>query len=495
VFIYSAFLDDNKKKKMLKQGVSQSSGSDLPVQLAPNCSETIKAVQRALATENSVSESSQDSEFNSNGYSAGKPQGSEIEVHPLHMVKHITQGTMATMYRHAPSNVGETGDSDVDVFLLTNDPGPIAKSTSSNLIYKIFKLPLYEPVFLEELEVLLEKHDLTAEENVQLLADIDKLKKTKLLLESTYEAAYKEFSTLRRATGLTEDRVRSYEAIRDVGYVADDGEVEYEYCVSPNEIGYLIYSMPFYEGLDLIGLCCGLESLPLNFVIELMKKIITAVDQLHQRGVAHCDFTPTNLILNCSRDVTIKLLSRGKTHDGEILREYLNKIIVRVIDFGLSKNVSERTQILGSAYRITATIDLLLSKETAEAPANLAQALHSIIPKEQPNVSYYNEEVTTVWLDEFGEMSCMATLLNALPPGALTAHQEADIDNVFREIFCINNRAQAGHRRIDGSKKLTRLLNRLDQPACSLSAAASLFSLPSNNTSAALAPPVIVGYT
>jgi serine/threonine protein kinase len=464
---------------------SQASSSNLSVQHA-NFHYHCETLRATTANECSAHEGSQTSEFNFDNCGAG--------VYPLHLVMHTSQGTIAPVYRGAPLNVDTIDGRDVEVFLLTKDPGITPQGNESTLMYKLFQLPSYDAQFLQELEDKLIDVDKATSYGIEIRAAIKGLKNKKLRIDSICNASEHEAAMLRKATSLTRDDVRSFEATRKIGYV-EDGKVGYEFCTYPDKIGYSLYSMPFYEGLNLISLCFNTVNLSLNFIVELMRKIIDAVSQLHQRGVAHCDLTPTNMILNCANDITMKVLSHDNLRDektlseswqdlskrqfscsdDQILSDYLSSIIVRIIDFGSARDISERTQVLGSAYTMTAVVDLLLRRETEGAPINIATALHSEMPK-KPLESYYNEEVSAVWLDYLGIIRCMAALLNVLPKDALIARQKVDIDKVFREIYCVENRGREDSGRIDGKLKLTNLLDRLDPPACSLSAVASLFS-------------------
>jgi serine/threonine protein kinase len=116
----------------------------------------------------------------------------------------------------------------------------------------------------------------------------------------------------------------------------------FDYGRTPEGIFY--YAMEYLEGMTLDDLVHRFGALPEARVVHIMRQICGALAEAHAGGLVHRDVKPANIFLTC----------RGGLYD-----------FVKVLDFGLVKNVDAEGANVTSANAITGT-PLYLSPEAVE---------------------------------------------------------------------------------------------------------------------------------
>ena len=122
----------------------------------------------------------------------------------------------------------------------------------------------------------------------------------------------------------------------------------YDYGRTPDETFY--YAMEYLDGLDLQSLVERFGSIPPGRVIHILRQIASSLSEAHGLGLIHRDIKPANVIL----------CERGGVYD-----------TVKVVDFGLVKDVSDKGLNATVATAITGT-PLYLSPESIRTPDKIA---------------------------------------------------------------------------------------------------------------------------
>jgi serine/threonine protein kinase len=81
--------------------------------------------------------------------------------------------------------------------------------------------------------------------------------------------------------------------------------------VGQDQVAYLV--MEYLDGYPLNEILAEESSLPLNWVIDILEQVCSAVDEAHQQGIIHRDLKPENIWLEPNRrgSYTIKVLDFG----------------------------------------------------------------------------------------------------------------------------------------------------------------------------------------
>ena len=95
-----------------------------------------------------------------------------------------------------------------------------------------------------------------------------------------------------------------------------------DYGVTPNEVpfdGSPFYVMEYFAGQTLEGLLTEQKNLTLDSIINIISQVCAGLKEAHKKGIVHRDLKPENIFLVA----------------GGVLGE-----IVKIIDFGIAKNIS-----------------------------------------------------------------------------------------------------------------------------------------------------------
>jgi eukaryotic-like serine/threonine-protein kinase len=124
----------------------------------------------------------------------------------------------------------------------------------------------------------------------------------------------------------------------------------YDYGRTPDGVFY--YAMEYLEGVDLQVLVESSGRMPPARVKHVLRQIADALADAHAVGLIHRDVKPANILL----------LSRGRQHD-----------FVKVLDFGLVKESSPKTQGAASLSSVTALLGtpLYVSPESISSPSKI----------------------------------------------------------------------------------------------------------------------------
>jgi eukaryotic-like serine/threonine-protein kinase len=115
----------------------------------------------------------------------------------------------------------------------------------------------------------------------------------------------------------------------------------YDYGRTPDGVFY--YAMEYLDGLNLDELVTAIGPLPVARVVNILDQICGSLSEAHGMGLVHRDIKPANVIVSC----------RGGVLDA-----------VKVLDFGLVKDVSE-----GADVAVTATKSFLGTPQYASPEA------------------------------------------------------------------------------------------------------------------------------
>src|SRR5215213_1396773 len=128
--------------------------------------------------------------------------------------------------------------------------------------------------------------------------------------------------------------------------------------VGAERVAYLV--MEYLDGCTLADVLAEEKRLPLDWVVDILEQVCSAVDEAHQQGIVHRDLKPDNIWLEPNR--------RGG-------------YTIKVLDFGVAK-LAEETGPAGSGA---------LSEERAQAQT-VSTAVHS--RASMPGTSELSENAT-----------------------------------------------------------------------------------------------------
>jgi serine/threonine protein kinase len=122
----------------------------------------------------------------------------------------------------------------------------------------------------------------------------------------------------------------------------------YDYGRTPD--GSFYYAMELLEGSDLETFVQKTGPLPPSRVIHVLRQVCASLAEAHSIGLIHRDIKPANLIL----------CTRGGLHD-----------FVKVVDFGLVKDIEGRADVTASGAATIAGTPLYMSPEAIRAPGTV----------------------------------------------------------------------------------------------------------------------------
>ncbi|MDF1684398.1 MAG: hypothetical protein P1U36_07035 [Legionellaceae bacterium] len=357
----------------------------------------------------------------------------------------IGEGSCAEIYRSGSEAFMSKNRENVDVYMLTEAVGD-----HSVLAYKVVELPVNNG--LESLENFRQ----------EVRALIDNLER--------------EIRLLKQALALSEDEVKVYQAKNVEGFVNDDGEIELLYSPSPDAIAYYLFSMPFYQGVELFQQFKSSHVLPFNFIISLMRKIISVVEVIQERGVFHCDLNPANIIL------TEAYFPDEPT--SEKLDAYLSQVTVKIIDFGYARdNVADNSVLLSdfNTHDAEHWINGMI-RAADTAIVNNHSVVHALLQHQKFKREDAYDRVMAPWMDSVGLARCMAFLLDVVDPQSVFAGQITLINTMFTQLICPRSRRSLDSKdskdsnQASGITKLKCMLEQLESPQSVSCAHASLFN-------------------
>ncbi len=109
--------------------------------------------------------------------------------------------------------------------------------------------------------------------------------------------------------------------------------------------GEFFYAMEFLDGLTLDEIVALSGPQPAGRVVKILAQVCSSLEEAHELGLVHRDIKPTNIMLTC----------RSGTPD-----------LVKVLDFGLVKDISPRVETTGRT-KVLGT-PLTMSPESITAP-------------------------------------------------------------------------------------------------------------------------------
>jgi serine/threonine protein kinase len=91
-------------------------------------------------------------------------------------------------------------------------------------------------------------------------------------------------------------------------------------AVDNNRVAYLV--MEYLDGCTLADILAEENQLPVDWVIDIIEQVCSAVDEAHQAGIIHRDLKPENIWLEPNRrgGYTVKVLDFGLAKQGDPLR-------------------------------------------------------------------------------------------------------------------------------------------------------------------------------
>jgi serine/threonine-protein kinase len=95
----------------------------------------------------------------------------------------------------------------------------------------------------------------------------------------------------------------------------------YDYGLTTD--GLFFYAMEYLDGADLDRVVEMAGPLPASRVLHILQQVCGALEEAHSRGLVHCDLKPANLML----------CRQGGRSD-----------VVKVLDFGLARNVAQKDE-------------------------------------------------------------------------------------------------------------------------------------------------------
>jgi hypothetical protein len=125
----------------------------------------------------------------------------------------------------------------------------------------------------------------------------------------------------------------------------------YDYGRTPDGIFY--YAMEYLDGLNLDELVTAAGPLPVPRVLHILDQICGSLSEAHGMGLVHRDIKPANVILSC----------RGGILDA-----------VKVLDFGLVKDVSDRADVALTASKSFLGTPQYASPEAIQDPESVTAA-------------------------------------------------------------------------------------------------------------------------
>ncbi|MFL6213743.1 MAG: protein kinase domain-containing protein [Blastocatellia bacterium] len=98
--------------------------------------------------------------------------------------------------------------------------------------------------------------------------------------------------------------------VTDFGFAAVDGQ----------RIAYLV--MEYLDGCTLADILAEENQLPVDWVVDILEQVSSAVDEAHQAGIIHRDLKPENIWLEPNRrgGYTVKVLDFGLAKQGDPIR-------------------------------------------------------------------------------------------------------------------------------------------------------------------------------
>jgi eukaryotic-like serine/threonine-protein kinase len=164
----------------------------------------------------------------------------------------------------------------------------------------------------------------------------------------------------------------------------------YDYGRTPEGIFY--YAMEYLDGLNLDELVTAAGPLPAARVIYILDQICGSLSEAHGMGLVHRDIKPANVILSC----------RGGILDA-----------VKVLDFGLVKDVSDSTDVAVTASKSFLGTPQYASPEAIQNPEAVTAAsdLYAVAA-----IGYYLLTGTHVFAGETFVEICAGHLYKAPEP-------------------------------------------------------------------------------
>ncbi|MBI5534693.1 MAG: serine/threonine protein kinase [Deltaproteobacteria bacterium] len=152
----------------------------------------------------------------------------------------------------------------------------------------------------------------------------------------------------------------------------------FDYGRTPEGVFY--YAMEYLEGLDLDALVQASGPLPAGRVVHVLQQVCAALSEAHAMGLVHRDIKPSNIVLT----------ERGGMPD-----------VVKVLDFGLVKDLSASQDAELTAAEVITGTPLFVSPEAVISPEKVGPAsdLYAVAA-----VGYYLLTATHV----FGGKTAMA---------------------------------------------------------------------------------------
>ena len=133
-------------------------------------------------------------------------------------------------------------------------------------------------------------------------------------------------------------------------------------AVENNRVAYLV--MEYLDGCTLADILAEENQLPVDWVVDILEQVCSAVDEAHRAGIIHRDLKPENIWLEPNR--------RGG-------------YTVKVLDFGLAKQGDPVRQAADAANNGAAASPPAPGAFTVNAPARDTNFMEQVSPTMSPN--------------------------------------------------------------------------------------------------------------
>jgi serine/threonine protein kinase len=293
-----------------------------------------KLADSIQAASDSGSESSDDDNINY--------EYNQTPEFPLLLSKTAAQGGVAVMHKEAFKHLDKLDEHDaVDVYYLSTDPSTNHPEIGTQKrTFKVFKRPHAATDIAEIAQKILRKADASSEgrkkenrcahtaDGKNCLEVIINYGHALRAQQRQLDDIQREISHFKRINNPPQDGAILYSAKRKVDIIDEHWNIPAQYhSLSANEIGFYLFSMPFYQGMDVQDI----THLTLNTFVNLMKKMLNAVAHMHKQGIAHGDLTPKNVRLYFP-EKTLALSADHKQNK----TQHLDDAEIKIIDFGNS---------------------------------------------------------------------------------------------------------------------------------------------------------------